>query len=331
MTLQKDDQLEWLPIEGVRVHHGPPLGDGYQRPPKMHQIGDIAKNFDPDKLGTLTASRRDDGLLYVIDGQQRILAMREIGWGDQNAPFHVYTGLTQADEAKIFRALNGARTLVQAVYLFNAAVSEGDQTAIAITTLLANLGLEVAFGPKTGNIQAITSVEQIYKVSGAEVLRSTLQTCIAAWGLRATSFKGDLIKALAGLFDNYPTLLDKARLVTVLTRHSPDQYAIRARTLRGSETMSQYLAIIRCIRSDYNHRLATDKQLPMFEGKRHGYSSALKAGQEAPDRPRALSAELVTKIRTMAVQGSKRREIAAAAGVSMSQVNSVLDAKRKRK
>src|SRR4051812_31723657 len=82
----------------------------YQRPRNERKIRKIANNFDPDALGVLYVSKRADGTYVILDGQQRHAALIEMGWQDQQVPCHVYTGLSVADEARLFGEYNELRT-----------------------------------------------------------------------------------------------------------------------------------------------------------------------------------------------------------------------------
>lgn len=51
----------------------------YQSPVKESQVKKIVKNFDPQKLHTIVVNKRNDGQFFVIDGQHRVEALKELG------------------------------------------------------------------------------------------------------------------------------------------------------------------------------------------------------------------------------------------------------------
>lgn len=78
----------------------------------------IRDQFDPLLVGVVTLSKRPNNTMWVIDGQHRLQAMKELGI--TNAKALVYTGLTLEEEAKIFSLQNLNRIKVAQIDLFNA-------------------------------------------------------------------------------------------------------------------------------------------------------------------------------------------------------------------
>lgn len=85
---QREARLRWVPISLMRTS---PVA---QRELNQSRVDYIAANFDPEDLGTPTVSHRD-GHFYVIDGQHRVEALKQIGWGDQQIQCWSYDGLNE--------------------------------------------------------------------------------------------------------------------------------------------------------------------------------------------------------------------------------------------
>ncbi|MBO0378087.1 ParB/Srx family N-terminal domain-containing protein [Staphylococcus warneri] len=51
----------------------------YQSPVKEAQVKKIVKHFDPQKLHTIVVNKRENGQFYIIDGQHRVQALKELG------------------------------------------------------------------------------------------------------------------------------------------------------------------------------------------------------------------------------------------------------------
>src|SRR6187549_648827 len=74
--IDTNGQVTWLRVDRLTVD--PAVGGGYQRALNPRKVKAIAKELDPDALGVLTVSRREDGSLVIIDGQQRQGALMSI-------------------------------------------------------------------------------------------------------------------------------------------------------------------------------------------------------------------------------------------------------------
>src|SRR5262245_14620837 len=66
---------------------------------------EIAKDFDLNKLGYPIMNFRD-GIYWILDGQHRIYALRENGFGDDVLECEVYENLTDQEMADIFIGTN---------------------------------------------------------------------------------------------------------------------------------------------------------------------------------------------------------------------------------
>jgi len=101
---------------------------GYQRDPVKWDPGD----WSDDLAGVLFVSRRDDGSLWGIDGQQRVLLAM-----DNNVPLlwaKVFAGLAREQEADLFFCLDH-RTRLTASERFGAARTAGYEAIMDILDL----------------------------------------------------------------------------------------------------------------------------------------------------------------------------------------------------
>src|SRR5262245_5144946 len=104
----------------------------YQRPRREVLIRKIKKEFDPDALVALVISKREDGTLVIMDGQQRWTALMEMGWGDQQVPAVVYEGLTVEEESLLFYRVNGTRSRLRPMELHRSALLGGETRAVEV-------------------------------------------------------------------------------------------------------------------------------------------------------------------------------------------------------
>jgi len=98
------------------------IDNRYQRdldePRAMH----LAETFDESLLGTIVISQRKNGEYYVLDGQHRVTASQIADRGDIPIQCEVHSGLTLAQESKMFLDLNGGRKYVRIYDKFRARI-----------------------------------------------------------------------------------------------------------------------------------------------------------------------------------------------------------------
>ena len=78
----------------------------YQRNPQTTRVRKIAKEWNDDFANTLYISQREDGAMYVVDGNHTRLASIMAKGNDATLLAKVFTGLTKEEEAEMFIKLN---------------------------------------------------------------------------------------------------------------------------------------------------------------------------------------------------------------------------------
>lgn len=101
-----------------------------------------AKDFNWNSFGTLVVMQRGDGGLYVVDGQQRLMACRRRGDIDR-VPCIVFHSHGPEHEAQAFRSLNVCRKPVSSTQKFIAADAAGIQPERQISEWLSSNGLHI--------------------------------------------------------------------------------------------------------------------------------------------------------------------------------------------
>lgn len=178
--------------------------------------------FDVDQLGYIVVNKRDNGKIYVVDGQHRVELLRAVGWGDQNIHAEYFEGLTQQEEAKLFRTRND-RKAVQPFDKFRVRITEGDPIAVDINRIVNAHGLVLSDQAKDGHVVAVASLEQVYRgggiasvKEGARALADALKTLVQAWGDQPSTVNGKVVQAFGLLFLRYGKDIDQAALIDKL-------------------------------------------------------------------------------------------------------------------
>lgn len=179
-------------------------------------------HFDVDQLGYIVVNLRDDGKLYAVDGQHRVMLMREVGWGDQLIHAEVFSGLSQQEEAELFNARNDRRA-VKRFDRFRISVTAGDPRANDITNIVNAAGLFLTDQQKDGGVGAVDVLEKIYdgdgiasSREGRSALARTLSTVVQAWGPGPAGFNGSIIHGIGLVQLRYNGEIDQAALAKKL-------------------------------------------------------------------------------------------------------------------
>lgn len=198
----------------------------YQRPLTSF-VTKVEENLNPALIMTLCVSLRTSGKYAVIDGQTRMVACERLGL--TALPCLVYTGLSKADEARIFELLQTERRNITSWTRFRAALVAKNPEALAINALVESVGLKIG---DPGGIKSVAALEKGYR-EDSFILERTLVALKEAWPDRTPS--GQFIRAVHYFFRKLaPNMdVDDQRLVTRLRTAGTDQLAIRAAHLRA--------------------------------------------------------------------------------------------------
>jgi hypothetical protein len=216
-----DIKLEKLPIGNMRVDRE------VQRSLDSGRAADMANNFNAAGFGFITISIRKDGSVYIVDGQHRVAALRLMGAAsDHKVACQVFRGLTQADEAALFRVRNNFKQ-VRVFDRFRVRVIEGDPVAVILSKTLDNHGWHVhKSGPskQRAAFNAVSALEWVY--NGAGIRRATVHPNAAdntiaiitgAWGHDTTGVRAEIVRGLGLFLVQYGESVDFEKLVTELS------------------------------------------------------------------------------------------------------------------
>jgi hypothetical protein len=226
----------------------------YQRDPIQARVKTIADNLDLDALGLFIVSRRSDGLLYVIDGQHRIEALRHYGWqNDWKVECRIYEKLTVEQEAELYRQLNNTRPL-QAWDFYKAGLISGDANCLEIDETVKSAGLKVAPQGGDGRIRCVTTLRQVHARYGKGVLRRALDIATGSWGHTAGAVEKEIVHGLSIVAATYNGELDTPWLIKKLAKSpgGPAGLLGRARGLKDLHTAPLYRIVAQQIVAIYN-------------------------------------------------------------------------------
>jgi len=210
-------------IKSIRVDHLT-VDRRVQRAMDPHRVRSIATALDFAALGTLIVSHREDNTYHVVDGQTRAAALKEAGHGDYDADCKVFTGLTLAEEAKLFRLYNNTKT-VKPTTKFIIRVVEGEPKAVAMNQVLERNGWKVTGAVSRGNFSAVAALEWIYDGAGLyepgnlDACDTVINVLSVAFGLNQDGMRAELVKGMGLVVLRYGDDLDLRKLATDLSQH----------------------------------------------------------------------------------------------------------------
>lgn len=209
-----------------RIKFNPPLGlmpalqyllpaqleidPAYQRSldsaPSQTLVRRIAQHWNWDLCQPLVVARRDNGALFVIDGQHRLAAAR-LRRDIQQLPAVVVQYASPADEAASFVHLNQQRRPLGKIDLFKAALASGDSEAVRIHAALREAGLSIAphanyIAWKPGMLANIGGIEACWRARGPRVTKLALQAMAEALAGQVLRYAGTIFPGIAAVVDD---------------------------------------------------------------------------------------------------------------------------------
>lgn len=263
---QRKTQKQFIVASEIGVWKEKDHKNGYQRGINRAHVSAIAANFDPDRFGVLHVSRRNDGTYWVMDGQHRLAALTQMGesWVNSKIECKVYTGLTIADEARIYYGLN---TFVRPLPLnrFNAGLVAGDKDAVAIQKIAERHGYKITSNNQDNALRCSGACEKIFSKS-PEALDSALSVASRAWA-HPEKPRAAVVSGLGLVFEKYNGAVDQSRLARLLAQKAgtPDVLIGKAQVLRGINGGNLTTNVADVIIGIYNTKM-TANRLPLFKG-----------------------------------------------------------------
>lgn len=227
----------------------------YQRPLDAARARKIAEAWDRRLAGILEVSDRGDTTTpryAVVDGQHRWAAAQHAGIGVMVA--NVHTGLTLADEAKLFDRLNRERRRITTWDHWNARKAAGDPDVASIETAVTAVGLVVDTAPKAGHVRCTATLEKLHTLGGPDLVKRTLQLIVDVWGRDLIGFDAPIVGGLGLILHYLAADLDLIRLTEALLEVVPRQLKSKAIGLRDMTTGTMPKLVAIAVMTLYNNR-----------------------------------------------------------------------------
>ena len=187
------------------------------RPVDVTWVAKKAEDFHPEALGKPIVSRRGDGTIVVIDGQNRLALCRKVEWegwgGDGRIECEVHENLSLIEEAGLFSLLAGHRSFT-AMSKFLARQTQEEPQAVFITEVVERNGYQLGMKQGGDTITAVSTLDKIWRTDQRRhpdvgdprkltVLSDTLLTIVKAWPYAEGSTDQAIIDGVGMLFLAY--------------------------------------------------------------------------------------------------------------------------------
>jgi hypothetical protein len=191
----------------------------------------IAANLDLNKLGFPIINHRD-GVYWVVDGQHRIYALKEWGFGDQKIPCEVYQGLTDAEMADTFLGRDD-RKPIQLFDKFHIAITAGHKRETDIKRVVEANGQKIGRERDSG-ISAVGALGDVYDRFGETVLGQALRTINLGFAGDPLAFDRSVVEGVALVFNRYNGRTNEKKLGAKLgdLRQGPRELLRKANAVR---------------------------------------------------------------------------------------------------
>jgi hypothetical protein len=189
-----------LPTDMDLVHVDPQA----QRTLNERRAQGIADNLQLTAIGTITASRRGDGSLWLVDGQHRRRALQLKGISKMHAEVH--EGLDVRQEAILFLIKNRESSRPGALDEYKIGLTGCVQQFVDTEEVFVRHSLKPGRGTSANQVGAVSAAVKITERYGSEALDFALTVAETAWGRTDSTWEGNLLGGLAMFYDKFPDL-----------------------------------------------------------------------------------------------------------------------------
>lgn len=254
-----------------------------QRRLNQKRVDKIIAKFDPDLIGQVVVSEREDGTLVLLDGQHRRSAIIQLRATGADIPSkvsaEVFTGLTKVEEAKLFLGFNNA-VVPPWSDKFLVRLTADDDVARALRDILHRNGWQVSNVNADGTFRALATLERVYLHSqemGIEpnLAEEALKIVTEAWGHSWHAPKGPFLEGIAAFIYEYTQqgfTIDRDRIVEKLATFpfpvgttAPQAFMAQARVTARTNGVTASMGVAMMLVKLYNRNKSGGNLLPMWQ------------------------------------------------------------------
>lgn len=195
----------------------------------------IVDNFDEDALGILLVAEREDGTLWIVDGLQRVTALKKLGHSSVLA--RVFSSDGPEHEAHVFKRVNLDRTKLSPLELFRSLLAAQDADAWALKESVEAQQFRISTDSRSPmSLRCVSMLQRVQCVHGLDALAFSLECCRDAWPGERVTLWSDIIYGLAWFYSEAGASVDMAVMKAKMATTTPQKimYAARRQSLSNS-------------------------------------------------------------------------------------------------
>lgn len=225
--------------------------DSYQRPVKARHKR-IVTDFNEEALGVPLIGERADGSLWIVDGLQRVTALRKLGKREVRA--EVFASRGPEHEAEVFKLVNLNRTRLLPTEEFRALLTSHDEQAWKLKQVVEECGFRMVLGKTSSRdrsgigkqaaleLTCTSTLLQINKRWGLEPIRFALTVIPQAWPGDPQGSRHDILGGLATYHHRQNGIVDLDRLLPRLRGVTAQKVLYTAKQMTLSNNMWESVA-----------------------------------------------------------------------------------------
>lgn len=243
----------------------------YQRGVKG-KVGKIVTEFNEDALGLPVVGERADGSFWIVDGLQRITALRKMDRKEVRA--EVFASRGPEHEAEIFKLINMNRARLTPCEEFRALLTAHDEGAWAIKGVVESEGftLELTSGKAGRNVErratqltAINTLRFLHREGGVAPIRFALRVIKTVWPGDPVGSYAPVVEGLGRFWKRMSGVVDLDRLVSRLLDVTPQRLIHAAQTASSIATNNIGAKTAEVLEKVYRRRNSSKRPAPRID------------------------------------------------------------------
>lgn len=243
--------LKVLDLDGLKAD------PSYQREVKPGHKKIIA-NFNENALGIPLVAEREDGTLWIVDGLQRITALRALNIKTVRA--EVFASEGPEHEATVFKLVNMNRSKLNPGEQFKALLTSQDATAWEVKETVESCGFKLCYTARPGGhgkggimdgslalqVKCVATLYRLIRTRGAESIKFALNAVKEGWPDDANGVNSRILDGMTHFYVSHDGVVDMERLVPRMQTTSPTKvmYVAAQGTMNVSDRAAAVAAVI---------------------------------------------------------------------------------------